>query len=111
MNPDQGQKMDIRMKVAKGDKYHQVVETRRVGDKVSQRVVVILGTTADPVKALAELKQELHSQRVKRSPFPEKNATESIVLAKERKRLDVSIARLAPRVEILAALIKSGALK
>jgi len=74
---------------------------------VRQRVLVALGTTDDPIKALANLRAELEEARGRRRRSPERDSkTAKAAIG----RLDGRIKSLATRVKELDRIIKSGSL-
>ena len=104
--------MYVRSMVVKGATYYQIVEGKRDGDRVRQRVVLALGRTPDPRVALKEWRRELRSLERRqgqlifrrmwelgRSPTP----ADSPDIA----RLSVRREKLQAKIETLAGLIKS----
>jgi hypothetical protein len=88
----------IRKKIVKGREYYQVVESVRQGDKVRQRLIVALGGTPDPVKALRQMKQECNFLRyvpVSRKPTSKEPSAERVAEHKQKVRLQGRIAELA----------------
>ncbi len=102
--------MYVRSKVAKGHKYFQIVEGKRDGDQVRQTLVVALGTTDDPAKALTEMKVELARIRGERKRYPTDTTTLGKVKTVEAQRLDRMAAAIESRVKILDSIIRNGAL-
>jgi hypothetical protein len=96
----------IRTKVAKGQTYYQLVEGRREGGKVRQRIVAALGRNPTIEGSLADLKWQLTRLRRERRrlnfPSPGK------VLAARLASLDANIAERAARVELLLEALKQG---
>lgn len=104
----------IRRKAAKGHTYYQVVEAVRTGKDVRQRVIVELGSTSNPDKALAEMKAELARYRELRGQYPAKYRQAEKgekMLASQIAKWDARIAKLESRIEIIADVIKSGELE
>jgi hypothetical protein len=99
--------MYIRTKVAKGQTYYQLVEGRREGGKVRQRIVAALGRSPTIEGSIADLKRALTRLRRKRSrlDFP---TSCSKVHAARLARLDANIAERAARVELLSGILKQG---
>jgi hypothetical protein len=90
--------MFIRQKIVKGRKYYQVVESVRQGDKVRQHVIVALGGTPDPVKALRQMKHDLNFLRyvsVSRKPTSIESSAERVAEHKQKVRLQGRITKLA----------------
>jgi hypothetical protein len=97
----------IRLKIAKGHRYYQIVEGVRDGERVRQQIVMSLGTTPDPAAALKRMRRELARLERERSTWPREYSPESRTLAHRLERLDVRIAKLRDNVFKLGALIKS----
>lgn len=97
--------MYIRSKVAKGHTYYQVVEGKREGGRVRQRVVCALGTNSTLAAALAEFKVRLAKLRRWRTRLGNPS---SKALIDRGAQLDRMIADLAARVELLKELQKTS---
>jgi hypothetical protein len=98
--------MYVRSKVVKGKTYYQIVEGVREGPRVRQRVVLALGTTQDPRRALEQWKrglQRLRRERAQWAPWPGMSKT----TARRLERLDAKIADLESHIAKLTSLIKS----
>lgn len=101
--------MYVRQKTVKGHIYHQVVEGVRTGDKVRQRVVVALGTTADPIKALSTMRYRLDCLR-RWNSWPEGVEPIFKTLARRLAQSKRQIDDLERRIEILAGVLANGSL-
>ena len=88
----------VRSKIVKGTAYYQIVEGRREGGRVRQRVVLALGRTPDPEAALKGMKRTLARLR-RDQPY---------VSSPRRERLDASIAELETKCGMLHGFIKDG---
>jgi hypothetical protein len=96
----------IRSKVAKGRTYYQLVEGRREGGKVRQRIVAALGRHPTIEDALADLKRQLTRLRRQRNrlDMPNPSKAHGAWLARQ----DANIAKLAQRVALLTEVLKQG---
>src|SRR5262245_7637640 len=98
--------MYVRSKVVKGRTYYQIVEGVRDGSRVRQRVVLALGTTQDPRRALEQWKrglQRLRRERALWAPWPGMSKT----TARRIERLDARIGDLESQIAKLTGLIKA----
>jgi hypothetical protein len=97
--------MYVRSKIVKGRTYFQIVEGRRDGERVRQRVVLYLGQTADPRKALAEWKRRLNWLQSERDRL--ELPAELGLINPQLERVDAEIGRLKTKFKELGALIKA----
>jgi hypothetical protein len=94
----------VRSKVVKGFEYYQVVENRRVGGKVVQRVVIHLGLSETVGEALDA---ERRNRRViRRQAARLRLANDTPTTRKALARLSEREAASAARIERLKALFK-----
>jgi hypothetical protein len=95
--------MYVRSKITKGRTYYQIVAGVRDGERVRQQIVLTLGRTADPRKALEEWKGRLKSLQTERDRW-----TPGVSKTTDRRieRLNDRIGKLKVKVEELDALIK-----
>jgi hypothetical protein len=96
--------MYVRSKVVKGRTYFQIVEGRRDGERVRQRVVLYLGQNADPRRALEQWKRRLRSLQTGRDRL--ELPDELGLINPHVERLDAEISKLTTKVQELGALIK-----
>lgn len=82
----------------------------RIGEiRVRQEVIVALGSHQEPREALAAMRDELKRLRQARGQFPAGRIKGKMAGA-AAARIDRQIARLEPRVKILADIISTKAL-
>ena len=96
--------MYVRSMVVKGRTYYQIVEGVRDGAKVRQRVVLALGRSPDPRRALKQWERRLKSLQKQRALW-----TPGVSKTTDRRieRLDAQIGELKTKVFKLGALINS----
>jgi hypothetical protein len=102
--------MFIRKTVAKGQTYYQIVEGRREGEKVRQRVLCSLGQENDP-KAILKHRTRLLAQHRRELAKLEHiyPAAEPIpaLIAKRQAQLRASIAKLSRDIDALNRFLES----
>lgn len=103
--------MYIREKTAKGHTYYQIVRGYRDKERVRHETVVSLGPHREPAAALAAMRAELKQLKAERRKYPRDKPPAAKLAADRVKRLDGWIARLGPRIAILAGIISTGALE
>jgi hypothetical protein len=104
--------MYVRSMVVKGKTYYQIVEGRRDGDRVRQRVILALGRIPDPRLALKEWRRDLRSLERQQGSLLMRRILSSgrmptAAEAPEIARLSVRRKGLQAKIETLAGLIKS----
>jgi hypothetical protein len=104
--------MYIRTKVAKGKSYYQIVEGRREGGKVRQRVLCSLGPDNDPAGVLERRRLQLAQHRRELAHLdrihPPGDASEPALVARRRAQLRRWIGGLPRDIAAITRFIEQG---
>jgi hypothetical protein len=106
--------MFVRGKVVKGRTYYLIVEGVREGPRVRQRIVLSLGREPNPrvvlrrwKRRLGRLREQQESDRFEAGLEAHSLCRRGKPKARKLEKTNSRIAKLEPRVEMLAGLIKA----